>query len=125
MKRSPKAFVWFTNKLQELGYLNELEIEKALSSLAGVKGVVSDEFYISGYEELGWFLSNKLSLIQLKTFALENRDLLSDDRGDRYFFVQALVDQPKFTFSDRIDLIESMPERLQIFLKRRFINPEL
>ena len=62
MKRSPKAFVWFTNKLQELGYLNELEIEKALSSLAVVKGVVSDEFYISGYEELGWFLSNKLRL---------------------------------------------------------------
>lgn len=122
MKLETKNFVEFVDYLKAENILESHEVNEALSFVGGMEGVISDEFYIFGYEGLGRYISGKLSLDELKEFALQNFEILAQQVDGRYFFVQSLLDIPKLSKIERISLIELMPKDYQHFLFMRFIG---
>lgn len=117
-----ELFLDFISKLKELGVIDDEEITTALDSLEGIEGVISEKYFIFGYEELGWFLSTKLSHTELKNFISKNHELLMGHKGPRYYFSQSLIDQKGITKEDQKELIRCMPKDYQVYLGRQFVD---
>ncbi|AXX98892.1 hypothetical protein [Profundibacter amoris] len=122
MPSQAEYFKNFISTLKDQKVLNDQEIEEALKYLDGIKGVFSDKFFISGYENLAWFICKKFMVQRLKEFIKQNTEMLVQDKGARFYFVQALLEKPGITDPERKELILIAPEIYQTYLLGRFFR---
>lgn len=116
-------FIGFVDFLTTKNLLNTEQVEDALKFLGGTSGVTSDEFYISGYENIAWYLAETFSFDELRQFITEYSEIIEQDADVRYFFAQALMEKKSLGETERVELIQLMPRNYRPFLLRRFIGP--
>ena len=120
MHSETRIFTDFVEFLKSEQNLSAGDIECALAFLDGIEGVLSERTFILGYQGLAFYLNGKLSLAELKEFALNNGDILAQDGDARYFFAQALIEKKGLNETERVELIHLMPQGYQPYLLRRF-----
>ena len=121
MQSGSKFFKSFISFFESEGILTSDDIDLALKSLGGVEGVISERFYIFGYEKIGWFLANKMALSEQLSFLSNNHKLLLEHRDERYYFVEALIDQTNLKYDEKVALINSVPSSYAKYLRLKFI----
>lgn len=110
----------FVLTLDDLTGLSSQKIENALEICEGLSGVLREEWFILGYEQLGWLLAEELTTEEIKAFGSNNAKLLTQDTGAMYFFTQALMEKSDISNDERLNLIYSMPEQYHKYLLMRF-----
>jgi len=124
MKLETKEFIKFVEYLTTKNILEDYEVIEALSFVDGMEGVISEDLSILGYKGLGFYINKKLSFDSLKEFVSQNIEMLKQHPGERYFFVHSLVDSPKFSETERISLMDSMPKIYRSFLQNSFTGSD-
>lgn len=118
--KEAEIFIRFTTQLKDLTRLEARQIEEALKIHEGLLGVLRDEIFILGYEQLGWLVGRELSVKEIALFGTEHSSVLTQDEGAMYFFVQALMEKRDISNEERLDLIYVMPKQYQKYLMKRF-----
>ncbi len=122
MHSQSEHFRDFISSLKVQKVMDDNEIEEAFRYLDGLKGVFDGNFFISGYENLAWFISNKFSFERLEKYMKLNAKILAKDSDSRYYFVQALMEKPSLTDPERKKLILISPKIYHSYLFQRFIR---
>ncbi|CUH66996.1 hypothetical protein TL5118_01982 [Thalassovita autumnalis] len=63
--KEAEIFIRFTTQLKDLTRLEARQIEEALKIHEGLLGVLRDEIFILGYEQLGWLVGRELSVKEI------------------------------------------------------------
>lgn len=120
MHLDTKEFLDFLNELVKKKLLTDKEIDESLYYLDGLNEVLNDRLFISAYENIAWYLTDKYQSEIIKKFVEENKRLLNSNEGAKYFFCQALLDQNDLSHEERKNIIRVMPEGYQRYLLKRF-----
>ena len=114
-------FLSFINYLKDQKVINDVDISNAFKYLDGLEGVMEDKYFIFGYENIAWLLSNKFSFTEMVQFLKHNKSFLSQDSGNRYFFARAFMEKEGLSSEQITALINVMPLEYQEYLRFRFI----
>ncbi|KAA6475465.1 hypothetical protein MOV66_30030 [Agrobacterium sp. SHOUNA12C] len=107
---------------QEL--ISIVEIESSLEEFGGIKGTISEKYYISACEILAWTIAKTRNSKDICSFISNNGEILTEHSEFMYYFVQGLVDQLSALGNEPAPIIALAPERYQVFLKRRFLGTQ-
>ena len=93
MPSQNKTIETFLSTLTSLKILSAEEIEAALDPLGGLDEAISDQLYISIYEQIGFQIGAKLSYAATENFIRANNSFLAEDAENRYFFIWAALQE--------------------------------
>ncbi len=118
MQSEDNNFINFIHWILNEGILKQEAIDMALEDIDGVEGVIKDNLYVSGYELIGHYISDHLDFQKIKHIFSIGKDMFKIDSATRYYFIEAIIQDNKFTIDQKNILINLSPDDYKQYLCR-------